>query len=46
VLGSEGGNLLLDFAEALLVGKRNGVKVLRIFLDQLCIHPGREKDMG
>ena len=46
MLGSEDGNLLLDFTEALLVGKGNGVKVLGAFLDQLCINPGGEKNMG
>ena len=46
MLGSEGGNLLLDLTEALLVREGNGVKVLRVFLDQLCINPGGEKDMG
>jgi hypothetical protein len=46
VLGSEDGNLLLDFTEALLVGKGNSVKVLGVFLDQLCINPGGEKNVG
>ena len=46
MLGSEYGNLLLNFTEALLVVKGHGMKVLGVFLDQLCINPGGEKDMG
>jgi hypothetical protein len=46
VLGREGSNLLLDFTKALLVRKGNSVKVLGVFLDQLCINPGGKKDMG
>jgi hypothetical protein len=45
-MDGEGGNLLLDLTEALLVRVGNGVKVLGIFLDQLCINAGGEKDMG
>jgi len=46
VLGSEDGNLLLDFTETLLVGMGHRLKVVGVFLDQLCINPGGEKDMG
>ena len=45
MLGREGSNLLLDFTKALLVRKGNSVKVLGVFLDQLCINPGGKKDM-
>ena len=46
MLGREGSNLLLDFTKALLVCKENSVKMLGVFLDQLCINPGGKKDMG
>ena len=46
MLGSEGGNLLLDLTKALLVREGNGVKVLGVVLDQLSINSGGEKDMG
>ncbi len=46
MLGREGSNLLFDFTKALLVRKGNSVKVLGVFLDQLCINPGGKKDMG
>src|SRR5215471_12236792 len=45
-LDSKDGNLLLNLTEALLVGEGNGAKVLGGFLDQLCVNPGGEKDMG
>src|SRR5256886_16411474 len=45
-MDGEGGNLLLNLTEALLVGVGNGVKVLGIFLDQLRINSSGEKDMG
>jgi len=44
-MDGEGGNLLLDLTKALLVRVGNGVKLLRVFLDQLRINPGGEKDM-
>ena len=45
MMDGEGGNLLLDLTKALLVRVGNGVKLLRVFLDQLRINPGGEKDM-
>ena len=45
-MDGEGGNLLLDLTEVQLVRVGNGVKVLRILLDQLCVNSGGEKDMG